>query len=100
MVSITQSFNLPPKEINSGKCDDWAAQVSNHFAWRTAIDCEVWSTSQYSEGYSKADDHLFVKIGNLFYDAETLDGVESHPQLPFYQRRAEGGSFPNIEQIG
>jgi len=70
-----------PCELNSGLCDQWANEVFERLT-EMGIDAEIWSTV-WERSYA---DHMFVKIGSKFYDAENIDGVDDYMELPFFQR--------------
>lgn len=59
--------------FNSGYCVDWAIAVKGFYP-----NARLWS--DYPE-------HVFVKIDDKFYDAETLNGSNSWEELFYYEER-------------
>ena len=56
-----------PNQINKGLCMRWA-----YMAYLMFENIELWSTCG----------HAFIKVGNKFYDSETLQGEEDWKDLP------------------
>lgn len=90
MVEVTERFGkqgVVPYEINNGLCDEWANEVMEQLR-NTDYKVELWETP-----FGFADTiHVFVMIDGKFHDAECLDGVEDHMQLPIFARMAEAGA--------
>ena len=75
-------------EINNGGCEEWADLVFERLEGKKCR-VEVWATP-----YCFAStNHSFVRINGKFYDAECLDGVDDHNDLPIFRkliRKGEG----------
>lgn len=83
MQLITTNWGKTPYEINNGDCYDWAEKVFR--AFKGSI--ETWETPyDISEVL-----HGFVKVANKFYDAECLNGVKDHMDLPIFKKWAGSG---------
>lgn len=77
IYQITQGLDCSPKEINTGLCDQWANAVKDAFP-----DAEIWET-HWNEATIM---HQFIKLGELFYDAERPQGVQDYMNLPIFTR--------------
>ena len=84
MLDITESFDLDPVLINGGECTEWADSVFEALE-EIGVEGEIWSTVWETALYY----HVFIKVGDRFYDAEALQGVKDHKNLPFFQRVAD-----------
>jgi len=78
-----QEFGLTPKEINDGRCDEFADLLVSKFKGFT----REWS--------SDSDDfnHDWVSYRGFHYDAETPEGVRTRGEIgtkPEYRAKAEG----------
>jgi hypothetical protein len=73
-------------EINNGSCEEWAEEVRRRLV-KSIHRVEVWSTPYFFA----ATTHTFVRIDGRFYDAECLEGVLDHNDLPIFKRLVEAG---------
>lgn len=73
--------------INSGDCWVWA-MVAKRILRKTAKICTCIDDGK---------GHCFIKIGNLYYDAECLTGVEKWEDLNFFGRFK--GNYILIEDV-
>lgn len=71
---------MTPYDINNGCCDEWAELVSKNLEDHANV--EIWETVFLFADTS----HVFLRINNKFYDAECLDGVDDHMQLPIFEK--------------
>jgi len=72
---VLQTTGCSPQDINNGNCDSFAEQVKN----------SIPGTYIYETDFSfDLPTHLFLKIGNLYYDAESLGGVTDWKMLNIY----------------
>ena len=76
-METIKDIRMKPYDINKGYCQEFAEDVAKKIP--TA---EVWETIFESP----APLHLFLKIGDKFYDAETIDGVNNYQDLPIFKR--------------
>ena len=88
-------FDMSPFEINCGDCIFWASLVVHAIPG-----AEFWD-SGVTEAFLVGDEpyHAFVKISDLFYDAECHEGVTDHNNLPFFQREGKVTAYhqPNFK---
>ncbi len=71
---------LNPREINSGYCHDFAYGLV-----RLVPGSEVWESDPVEDD-PKSPVHAFVKVGSLYYDSETINGVKNWKDLPVFKR--------------
>jgi hypothetical protein len=69
-----------PYDINCGGCEDWANDAFNLL--KDTHKVEIWATPYF---YAKTT-HSFIRVDGKFYDAECLDGVDDHTELPIFQK--------------
>lgn len=82
LQEVTASFDLPPYEINCGDCGHWADEVMKRLPNHQV---EYWETP-----FGTADtEHAFLRIDGKFYDAEALEGVDDHMELPLFSKLLE-----------
>jgi hypothetical protein len=73
-------------DINCGLCEDWAMRVVKKInALNLKVSCYDVDNNQFRK-YEDWANHVFVKIGNKYYDCECLNGVTSISKLPIYSR--------------
>lgn len=76
-------------DINCGLCEDWAMKVVKKInALNLKMSCYDVDNNQFLK-YEDLPNHVFVKIGNKYYDCECLEGVTSVSKLPIYSRNAD-----------
>lgn len=69
---------LTPEMCNDGYCDIFADKFKEMYPAS-----EKWTTDY---GIDDSFGHVFNKLGNKFYDAETPQGVTDWKQLPYMQK--------------
>jgi hypothetical protein len=82
MQQVTQRLidkGETPYSINNGLCVDWAEEVFS-VAHDSDHEVELWETLF---GFSDTT-HAFLRVDGKFYDAEALDGVSDHMNLPIF----------------
>lgn len=72
-----RKFGLSPYKINDGSCEEFAHEIQEQIP-----EAEIWETIFEAN----APQHLFLKIGDKFYDAETVDGVKNYQNLPIFKK--------------
>lgn len=80
--AFTQGPDLPktPAQINNGWCADFAQAVVEK---ANCPELQVFNDEELgAEEYT----HTFLKLNDLFYDAECIEGEEDWTQLPVFQR--------------
>lgn len=90
-------------DINCGYCEDWAEEVREEYRKQTGNDSvEVVGVGNLT---GNPDDdleygHVFLKLDNKFYDAETPEGVDDWRDLPLIKNKAvnEGYGYKNPEE--
>jgi hypothetical protein len=85
---VTDSFDMEPKEINSGRCMDWAYEVEENFDG----DAQVVETAP-ALGAENA--HWFVEHDGKYYDAESPDGVDDWRELDIWDRAI---NLPDLDE--
>lgn len=81
---INEEFNvrgITPWSINNGYCSEWADKAFSKFEDTENI-TECWETIH---GHSSTS-HCFIRVNGMFYDAECLDGVYDHMDLPIFSK--------------
>ena len=73
--AVTQDMGLTPAQINNGNCDAWADKVQDRLVGKCRVDI-----------YEVEFCHVFVKICGLYYDAESMDGVDDYMNLPIFAK--------------
>lgn len=68
-----------PYSINNGLCVDWAEEVFGA-AHDLINEIEIWETLF---GFAHTT-HAFLRVDGNFYDAEALNGVDDHMDLPIF----------------
>ena len=89
MFEKIEHYRPTPSEINDGQCIDWAVYVSEHLA-DANIYCQIWRYDCW---------HLFIKIEDRFFDAECLDGVIDHMDMPYFQRLSKERITISLDSI-
>lgn len=89
-------------DINCGLCEEWAERVRALYHEATGTDLvEVLDPGNLS---GNADDsleagHVFVRFNDMFYDAETPQGVSDWKQLPMFVKQREDAPSENVERF-
>jgi len=81
---VNEEFNvrgIDAWHINNGYCSEWADKVFSQLL-HTEHTVECWETIF---GFSNTS-HCFVRINGMFYDAECLNGVGDHMELPIFAK--------------
>jgi hypothetical protein len=76
MEAATKTFNIDPYDINNGFCYEWAGTLLENLP-----NTEIWEVPLGVGDTS----HAFVRYNGKFYDAECLDGVVDHMDLPLFK---------------
>jgi hypothetical protein len=77
-TNMMKFFGLrSPKEINEGWCYKWALAV--------------FFATPGSKLYTSRAGHAFVKVGNRFYDSESIRGVKKPENLKYFKRTTRKG---------
>lgn len=73
-------------DINCGLCEEWAEDVRKFYEVATGRDeVEVLDPNQMGEDDdSEYAGHVFIKLGDKFYDVECSEGVVDWRQLPLF----------------
>lgn len=80
MADATSSFKpLTPRQINDGRCNDWA-----WFVWNRMPGTLIGGHRIDAEG------HAYIFYRGRYYDAETPKGVKQWWQLPWFRRAILG----------
>lgn len=76
VVSTTVFPNLTPEQINQGHCYNWAL-AARQYAKKGKIMMD--------------DNHCFLAIDGLYYDASMPQGATDYKQLPVIAQNAQNG---------
>jgi len=96
---LRQYHFLRASEINEGFCKEFARRVSAKFPEAEVYDGYdgagiVWTMSPWNHM------HRFVKIGDLYYDSERVNGVRDWKLLPeFLYHRKQLGSSVTLKRV-
>jgi len=88
IVEYRKAFELIPRTINNKSCGFFANAVSDTLKDKSIkVQCktapEVHGVDLNIMGLPQ---HVFIKHGKKYYDAERPEGVKDPAELPFYQR--------------
>lgn len=88
IVEYRKAFELIPRTINNKSCGFFANSVSDTLKDKSIkVQCktapEVFDVDLNIMGLPQ---HVFIKHGKKYYDAERPEGVKDPSELPFYQR--------------
>lgn len=70
---------LTAKQINHGWCREWAALAVSK------LPPELDAVHMHTGRHIRDSGHSFIRIGDLYYDAESLDGVSTYWDLPLFR---------------
>lgn len=76
-------YGVDSEEINSGLCDDFAADVCAVVKGAT----HKWDDELRDDGWEDGSHNIIIFEGR-FYDAECSEGVDNWRELPYFERVA------------
>src|SRR6185295_2111880 len=68
-------------EINNGSCEEWADEAFSRLE-QLDIKVELWATPYFFADTT----HSFIRVNGKFIDAECLEGVDDHNDLPIFRK--------------
>ncbi len=78
---VLREWGIPPREINSGRCDEFAQEVIMRMGgYRDNLNDDASNEGEPG--------HYWIVYRDKCYDAECPNGVSDHRQLPFFKRAA------------
>lgn len=82
----TTKHNVTPENVNKGKCENFAQDLSKHLP-----DSRMQYIEEFFDWFSPEypGAHIWVLHQGFLYDSETPTGVKHWSELPFYIRRKE-----------
>ena len=87
LKSTISNYKMTPHEISTGNCDQFAWDVAEKI--KGAQVCENREDSIYTTKSGEKEwipNHFWIKVGNKYYDAETIHGVDDYHDLPPFRR--------------
>lgn len=75
-----KAFAIAPEKINNGSCGLFAELVINSLGGETE---DLYSS--FTDSISPA--HEWITFNDRHYDAEAIEGVDSHELLPWFKRQ-------------
>lgn len=101
ILSVLETYDETGKEINSGKCMEFAQKVCGEcenayeLSWKNMV---PWL--RYNSPAGKVfTGHAWICVNDMHFDAETPHGVAKFYELPFMQRHIELSSYDSAVEI-
>jgi hypothetical protein len=92
-TEYVEDLGLTPHDITHGHCYEWARKVVNLLPGSVFKDVDLWP----HRGKADLPYHVWVEYKRKAYDAETLGGVSTWQQLPFFKSHINQNILPKLK---
>jgi hypothetical protein len=81
-----------PYEISHGHCVEWAKIVKNNLPDASIKDVDLWKL----RGEPDLPYHAWIECQGKLYDSETINGVNSFKELPYFKTHKNQKIIPAL----
>ena len=83
-----------PSEISHGHCWEWAKAVKDNFSDALIKDVDLWNL----RGQPDLPYHVWIEYKGKAYDSETINGVNSFKDLPYFKTHKNQEIIPALKE--